>query len=94
MTETKEKQKYVIIDIHGLDRFSEHHDKLVGRTITLADGHELLKSLFGIDFVKGWFEMENPPADILLSDNKFFFIGVKLQTEEDNTAENGKLVTV
>jgi len=44
-----EKTKYVIVDIHGSDRWYFEHDNLVGKTVTLAPNREeLAMSLFGL----------------------------------------------
>lgn len=89
-------QKYVIVDIHQEDGFSDldYKNKLLGQVCT-ARG-ELIKT-DGIDgYVHGTLEFEtsidfgdkNEP-DIR---SNLFFYAVQVQTLEDNTAENGKIV--
>ncbi len=95
MDTIEEKQKYILVNINGLDKWSMNQDELLGRTFTLCDNHEIERSMFGFDFVKGWFHLENPPEDTVTRyavDWKFFFIGVQMQTVEENVKHNGIMV--
>ena len=85
-----DEQRYVIVDIHPDDACSEDKNTFLGRLVEIRHVNQ---SKAHVDFIS---------CDVLFipviqnsdgsTTKRMYFYAVQLQTEEDNTEENGRLV--